>query len=349
MTHPSLLCLLLTVLALPNLCDCFGTTGVLAFADPLKTSRFHDTITNAAVCKVQYDWLIRKNSQLVLQSPNPLEYKPCPYDNWASALNNIFLPARAVSQEFAASSIKPDVDQNMKNNPIYHFDSDLKISDTNVRLIAERTTIINALKAQAPNYNDLRASIGASLHTIQDFYSHTNWIEMGKTQPNAHIAVDTDLSIQIAPPEMAMCSDCSRDAMTPQQLQQVNDWENNPTNKLLELLGWSYDPLNVFLCKNNIVNNGYLTSGYISSEEATAPKIASQMKCSHGGGADSSSRITATGGINKDTNSFLYSPHYELHSAAADMAVQATIDYLEGIRVAVNNENNFGRLLGLFN
>ena len=71
------------------------------------------------------------------------------------------------------------------------------------------------------------------------------------------------------------------------------------------------------------------------------------MKCSHGGGADYSSQIAATGGINKDANTFLYSPRFDLHFAVADVAVQATVDYIDSIRTAVNDENKFGRLLGL--
>uniref|UniRef100_A0A914VPQ1 Uncharacterized protein n=1 Tax=Plectus sambesii TaxID=2011161 RepID=A0A914VPQ1_9BILA len=112
MTRSSLAHLLLTVLALPTLCDCFATTEVLAFAAPLKTTRFHDTITNAAVCKVQYDWLVSKTGTTALQSPNPLEYKPCPYATWAITLFKLFLPARAASLQFAANSVKPDLDQN---------------------------------------------------------------------------------------------------------------------------------------------------------------------------------------------------------------------------------------------
>lgn len=57
-------------------------------------------------------------------------------------------------------------------------------------------------------------------------------------------------------------------------------------------------------------------------------------KCSHGGVYDQTSRTEPTGGINKDTNS---SSHGQLHRTAADLAVDATVDLLEDIRVAIGD------------
>ena len=75
-----------------------------------------------------------------------------------------------------------------------------------------------------------------------------------------------------------------------------------------------------------------------------------QGKCSHGGLLDRSRYTTANGGINncKDTASPLASPHWYLHKKleAADVAVQATINFLEGVRKEVGNPL-FLRFLGL--
>lgn len=57
-------------------------------------------------------------------------------------------------------------------------------------------------------------------------------------------------------------------------------------------------------------------------------------KCSHGGLLDRTSRTDPVGGINKDTST---SSHGRLHPKAADLAVLATMELLEEIRVAAGD------------
>ncbi|XP_029949231.1 von Willebrand factor A domain-containing protein 7-like [Salarias fasciatus] len=66
-------------------------------------------------------------------------------------------------------------------------------------------------------------------------------------------------------------------------------------------------------------------------------------KCSHGGSFDKTSNEDPVGGINKDTRN---SNHGFLHQEAADLALDATLELLEDIRVAVG-DMNFLRLMGL--
>ncbi|XP_039598744.1 von Willebrand factor A domain-containing protein 7-like, partial [Polypterus senegalus] len=61
-------------------------------------------------------------------------------------------------------------------------------------------------------------------------------------------------------------------------------------------------------------------------------------KCSHGGIFDKSRHQSAKGGINKDTTSFLFSPHNYLHEDAAHLATLATVATLEDLWNAVGNE-----------
>jgi hypothetical protein len=73
-------------------------------------------------------------------------------------------------------------------------------------------------------------------------------------------------------------------------------------------------------CKNNILpdinKQGLLTSGYMSNQfnENDEPiiKPTNVEKCSHGSVMDTTSHQVATGGINKDTMTPIYSPHYHL-------------------------------------
>ncbi|CAG06131.1 unnamed protein product [Tetraodon nigroviridis] len=66
-------------------------------------------------------------------------------------------------------------------------------------------------------------------------------------------------------------------------------------------------------------------------------------KCSHGGFFDRTSRRDPVGGINKDT---VKSSHGLRHRQAADLAVLATMDLLEEIRVIVG-DRRFLQLMGL--
>lgn len=73
-------------------------------------------------------------------------------------------------------------------------------------------------------------------------------------------------------------------------------------------------------CTTNILDdinqNGLLTSGYVSDqfnlnkEPITKPE--NVQKCSHGSVLDNSAKLVPIGGINKDTMTPVYSPHYHL-------------------------------------
>lgn len=67
--------------------------------------------------------------------------------------------------------------------------------------------------------------------------------------------------------------------------------------------------------------------------------LRTQGKCSHGGTFDRTSRKDPVGGINKDDTG---SSHGYLHPKAANLAVDATVELLEEIRLAVG-DNDFLR------
>jgi hypothetical protein len=89
-----------------------------------------------------------------------------------------------------------------------------------------------------------------------------------------------------------------------------------------------------------------LTSGFNDGESIHKPESGEYKKCSHGGATDLSAHLPALGGINKDTNSNLLSPHYKLHLKAADMAKDASVDALQDVWDLVG-DTHFGQFLGL--
>ena len=73
-------------------------------------------------------------------------------------------------------------------------------------------------------------------------------------------------------------------------------------------------------CRDNILDDvnkqGLLTSGYMSNQfnaqDEPIIKPTSVVKCSHGSVMDKTSHQEAIGGINKDTMTPVYSPHFYL-------------------------------------
>ena len=152
-----------------------------------------------------------------------------------------------------------------------HFDGE-QFKQGFMRLIQLRQELITSL-LQGDKLKNARNLAGAALHTLQDFYSHSNWIELGKRQiyevlakPGAEIPREF-----IASPTEATCKGCKPGA-----------------------------------CENNLITRK-LTSGYRSGQDIKKPEL--MGKCSHGGRMDESRLKPATGGINKDSTSTADSPH----------------------------------------
>ncbi|CAF4315283.1 unnamed protein product, partial [Adineta steineri] len=69
-------------------------------------------------------------------------------------------------------------------------------------------------------------------------------------------------------------------------------------------------------------------------------------KCSHGSVMDTTSHQVAIGGINKDTMTPLYSPHYHLHFDAAKLAIDATEQFFNDLRKDLG-DRKFDRLFAI--
>ena len=221
-----------------------------------------------------------------------------------------------------------------------HFDSEQLQAGQN-RLIMLRELITNNIRSES--YTPAREFAGSMLHTLQDFYSHTNWIEMGQGAPNSALGEQGQALQNIASTNMETCTDCTIDGVV------VLD----PVVFLGSLFQLGQAALFYYRCNNNIIPavnaNQILTSGYYTGQTGIdgnpIPKPAG--KCSHGGFGDSSSDLPATGGVNKDSISLDWSPHANLHDAAAAIAVQASVDILQAIRTDVDDDTKFAAFLNL--
>lgn len=194
------------------------------------------------------------------------------------------------------------------NRSASHFDGEnfvgsqrrLKQYLANVKLNMARKRVTRA-----------RFFLGQALHTLQDFYAHSNWVELGHTDLNTALGVSVPAA---NPPRTSKtCTDCTRDTCTDCY---------NPQAHLTNL------------------TTSEVTTGYYGGDDRPKPRN-NPFKCSHGGRVhvpvmgyrrDTSGKGELSNGINKDTRACETSPHHDLHNRAATLAEQATKKYLDQVK-----------------
>ncbi|XP_048052802.1 von Willebrand factor A domain-containing protein 7-like isoform X2 [Megalobrama amblycephala] len=209
-----------------------------------------------------------------------------------TALNQIYMQNGFVDSDFMSSAP-------------HHFHDEAFTEGRN--LIIQGIAAIKA-NVHTDNLQSARETLGRVCHTLQDFYSHSNWVELGYKSPYANL-IRPDLNIEnIAGVAMPTCSDCA---------------SGTCPNQLLPA----------------ILKGKFLTSGYMGLFSADKP----QGKCSHGGKSDLSSKQNPRGGISKDER---LSYNADLHNKAVNLASEATLELLEDIRGAIGNKD-YLRLMGI--
>ncbi|XP_058026402.1 von Willebrand factor A domain-containing protein 7 isoform X1 [Ahaetulla prasina] len=211
---------------------------------------------------------------------------------------------RGAVAEVANANAAMDFGNTTRDDPVFHFDSEL-IQSANSWLLHVRKEILQAVRSE--QYGIARKKLGQLLHSLQDFYSHSNWVELGYdgilldlVQPGREIQSVAEAGIRT-------CHDCSE---------------------------WT--------CKGNLLEKlAVLTTGYYGThpEKPTG-------KCSHGGRFDESRHQEPRGGINKDSASMFFSPHHYLHQKAARLAQEASIHFLEKMWREIGSRQ-FMRLLDI--
>lgn len=206
---------------------------------------------------------------------------------------------------------------------------------------------------------------------FKDFYSHSNWVELGNNIPygaliNSEQTLNTLAGLCLLSEEHKSAAHLCFTWIRMWMWQHIYLMLHADT----PCLAFTAD-INTPTCRScegdncednilpELLNQGLLTSGYFGLFSSKKPpgnlktSAASfeqsrtvwqcakhkcphwlEGKCSHGGFFDRTSRTEPVGGINKDT---VDSNHGSLHPKAADLAVLATMDLLEELRVAVGD------------
>jgi hypothetical protein len=205
---------------------------------------------------------------------------------------------KALDQIIEADA-KVDEDQ---TSSAKHFDGE-NAAGAQLRLATLKQNVLDALRSDPINATGARDNLGSALHTIQDFYSHSNWVEQGNSA--AHPGVGRPGALPFAGPATPTCSGFTDTGLT---------------------------------CANssNIIGS-LLTSGYYGGEDRVKPGA---FKCSHGGPLDKSSPSSDPvgyfrEGINKDTLYCDISPHSSYHGTAAAAAIAGTQQFIEDIKAEI--------------
>ena len=200
---------------------------------------------------------------------------------------------REAREEIWKANAEVDEDQ---TNGFKHFDGE-SFAPGKQRLVTLFQGALGSLRAEdAPA---ARRQLGQALHTLQDFYSHSNWTESGR---------------QGAEPAL----------WRPELPLPPSAGSSTATCQACELVLISDGSL-VVDCGRNVVTP-LLTSGYYGGENEVPP---SSSKCRHGGPFDTGPG--PFGGINKDTQTQALSPHFPLHRAAADSALAASEQFIRDL------------------
>ena len=142
-----------------------------------------------------------------------------------------------------------------------HFDGEQFLQGSQ-RLIRLRQELVTLL-LKGDKLQHARNLAGNALHTLQDFYSRSNWIELGNTLPlNALAQPGSDIWQEniIAGATEPTCRNC------------LSDQQSNGSTA----------------CGSNLAT-GKLTSGYRSGQDIKKPVDIG--RCSHGGQTDVSQQL----------------------------------------------------------
>ena len=232
-----------------------------------------------------------------------------------------------------------------------HFDSE-QFESAQKRLVDFRSSVQLLILHQSSNrnyeeeYDNARKQMGRLLHTLQDFYSHTNYIEnwVDEVQiihPYNVLGQPGKVIENVAKLENP-CLDCTKTgtSMLITMLDLMSFGQVIESTSIYDCI----DNLDVSLKSRKELTSGYSHGGEYSSGEVI---VKPSGKCSHGGVIDGSTDQSATGGINKDSPHLELASHHYYHGMAADVAQRHSYEFLLSLWNDVHNDQWFSEFLGL--
>ncbi|MBW4503085.1 MAG: hypothetical protein KME57_26845 [Scytonema hyalinum WJT4-NPBG1] len=73
-----------------------------------------------------------------------------------------------------------------------HFDGEDFLGGSK-RVMDLKERVISKVTSDSPQATSARNDLGTALHTIQDFYAHSNWVELGHSSPNINTKIGREI------------------------------------------------------------------------------------------------------------------------------------------------------------
>src|SRR5262249_7752499 len=144
----------------------------------------HDEVTRKGLADLQKTSLVHGReftAGAILEIVNAdmsMDTKDCSNDQSSDLFPAIpcGVPSDINSQPFLIGELFSGMVSSEASNPSFHFDNE-QLLDGNMKIKHARDAAVAHLKNG--NYTGARKRVGLALHTIQDFYAHSNWIDVG--------------------------------------------------------------------------------------------------------------------------------------------------------------------------
>ncbi|TSK38357.1 von Willebrand factor A domain-containing protein 7 [Bagarius yarrelli] len=97
--------------------------------------------------------------------------------------------------EVVSANAEMDFLSSTRSDPVYHFDSErVEESTEMIRNFWKQAVLLT----QEKDYREARYILGQLLHGLQDFYSHSNWVEMGQHAEYLHLLHPEEPAVPVA-------------------------------------------------------------------------------------------------------------------------------------------------------
>ncbi|CAF1682537.1 unnamed protein product, partial [Adineta ricciae] len=180
------------VLAVIRNSECFtaGWGGLipLTSTEVSSSGTTHYAITECALLRIAADYLTKVHGSTDLDSigssTGVCSKVKDDFNSIENEVKRLRVSSTFRSAVYAISTENVLVDGLEWYNERSHFDGETFTQASG--LVAMR---LNSAKSNlgADNLYHARAYFGQAMHTLQDFYAHSNWIELGQTEPNTNI------------------------------------------------------------------------------------------------------------------------------------------------------------------
>ena len=277
-----------------------------------------------------------------------LHYQPNTNNNRIKLQKSI---GRAISEIVDANNKMDNFDSAYySQTPSFHFDGE-EFNLSNSQVAIKFTETLDSIRKN--NFSEARELAGRALHTLQDFYSHSSWLEKEHLfKSDGHYSIhgmigQHEALFQVAPENMSTCITCNSSVCNYSE----GLLSRNALLKGYLTSGYFEFDLAYWIAANPL--SSMITRDFPSRYNKQKPRNGSAVKCSHGGSFDASVQLYGgqkQPGINKDLPYESCKIHNErmtkLHHEAAHMAIKETIAFLNRLRNEVTEEQ-FGQFLGI--